>query len=70
MTTTRSAARVFSGSEIRQALVDAFEMLDPRLGISLVSAGENMQITVVYPTKYGFNTDAWDGNEWRTIQWD
>ena len=80
MTTTRSSARVFIGSEIRPAIQAAVAAM-PHSEISEFYAGENMQIVVVYPvyslngegerdTIIGFNTDAWDGEQWITIQWD
>ena len=75
MATTRAAARVFNGSEIRRAIADAIEALDEDTEIVEFHAGENMQIVVIRPciisgTIVGFNIDAWDGERWSTIQWD
>ena len=75
MATTRAGARVVTGSEIRRAILDAVEALDPDTEIVEFHAGENMQIVTVRPcivsgTIVGFNTDAWTGEKWETIQWD
>lgn len=78
MSTTRASARVFNGSEILPAIVAAVEALQARDGLEIAEfhAGENMQIVAVYGveaedgTLIGFNTDAWDGEKWSTIQWD
>jgi hypothetical protein len=75
MATTRAAARVFNGSEIRRSIADAIEALDEGTEIVEFHAGENMQIVCVRPcivsgTVIGFNTDAWTGDKWETIQWD
>jgi hypothetical protein len=69
-----SKARVFSGSEIRRAILDAVEALDPETEIVEFHAGENMQIVVVRfcvagDVVIGFNTDAWTGEKWETIKW-
>jgi len=75
MATTRASARVFTGSEIRRAIEDAVCALDDDVEIVEFHAGEHMQITVMRPclidgTVVGFNTDAWTGEKWETIQWD
>ena len=75
MATTRSSARVFNGSEIKRSIEDALAALDDSTEIVEFHAGENMQITVVRPCLVqgiivGFNTDAWTGEKWETIQWD
>ena len=77
-----SGARVFSGSEIRAAILEAVESIDEESEITEFHAGENMQITLVQPayatpdrergcydvTLVGFDTLAWTGTGWDLIE--
>ena len=77
----REGIRVWSGSEIRAAVLEAVEAIHPESEITEFHAGENMMITLTQPelsiadsetghgggVVIGFTTLAWTGTGWTFV---
>ena len=78
--TREKGARLFSGSEIRRAILDAVEAIPEDEEITEFEAGENMLITYSRPeyatrdresyeaVVVGFSKFAWTGTRWDFIE--